>query len=69
MTYTVHELRRYLERQDVSECNCTEKADLVELIIRIKVERGVISTEENDEHRRHVERLRVTQYNKMIIKL
>lgn len=58
MSYTVRELRQYLARHEIAENNCTEKADLVELIVCMN---GAAAEGESAEHRRHVEILRLAQ--------
>lgn len=55
--FTVRELRHFLSTRDIAIDSCTEKHDLIELVMQLRRSSAVRA--EEDEHFRHVSQLRV----------
>ena len=56
--FTVRELRRFLSSRHVPIEGCTEKHDLIELVMQLR--RASVVRAEEEEHSRHITQLRVT---------
>ena len=60
MPFKIIDLRQFLSRKNISTNQCTEKNDLVELVLRFSNSSQYFR--EQEEHRRHFEELQVRQY-------